>query len=349
MRALVLGLKSASPGPSSLSTSLSSSSPSSSSHLIFSLHLTRRMRDGAVKESCLQTVDLGSAVSLQQQQQLLLQDQESGGAAAATGNTRRTRANVKAVTVKANVSLAALDRCVDALADATPTNARAPSLGEPNPQGIPYRDSKLTWLLRDALGGAAGQALVRTTFVGVCTAEPQQLPNAINTLRFAHRCRQARMWVTREDQQALFAIQDQLPPSLQQPQSAATPATLQLLDKVHATGGDDAVSSSSSGGTSAPSKASGGAKRRQHHDHKQQAPLPSSPELMSSTMSAMKLGPDESDSTSSSESEDDEVVEQRPPTVTAAAEAAGSHEDAGDHEDRALYASIERVLLANAM
>ena len=52
------------------------------------------------------------------------------------------------------------------------------------------------WLLRDGLGGTGGTGgTMRTCFLAVGSMESGKLPLTINTLRFAHKCRQARVWV----------------------------------------------------------------------------------------------------------------------------------------------------------
>lgn len=173
MRALVIGLqKRSSPRDEG----------GASTHAIFTLTLRRRNADGGMRECSLQLVDLGSAEA-------------------------RRPGTARSVAPPTNVSLAALNRCVNALAENSPHQAKQPSIGEPNPQAIPYRESKLTWLLRDALGGAAGVTHVHTTFIALCSTELQQLPSTINSLRFAHRCRQARLWVARAATRPTEALQ----------------------------------------------------------------------------------------------------------------------------------------------
>ena len=166
MRALVIGLQNRSePGPSG-----------SSAHTIFTLTVSRRLSTGGVQRASLQLVDLGAP------------EVSRPGAV----QSRRPPA-------QSNASLAALISCINALGESTINSATLPSASEPNPQAIPYRDSKLTWLLRDALGGnaIAAQTNVQTTFVALCAAdgEPGRLPATINSLRFANRCRQARVWM----------------------------------------------------------------------------------------------------------------------------------------------------------
>ena len=49
---------------------------------------------------------------------------------------------------------------------------------------VPYRDSKLTRLLRDSLGGNS-----RTAMVVCCSPEPAHAPESLSTLRFGERAK----------------------------------------------------------------------------------------------------------------------------------------------------------------
>ena len=83
----------------------------------------------------------------------------------------------------------------------------------PPGDGMPYRDSKLTWLLRDALGGGSASGGAggsgggggggndgagdeeedgRLAFLATCTVDEADIDDTIDTLRFASRCRYAR-------------------------------------------------------------------------------------------------------------------------------------------------------------
>ena len=170
MRALVIGLQ-------------KRSDAAATAHTLFTLTLHRRMDDGTTRDCALQVVDIGAA-----------EPHPRPGSARPPADHAREK----------NASLTALNRCINALAEGREASSKPPSPGEPNPQGIPYRDSYLTWLLRDALGGNAGELAAgggavgapvhNTTFLVTCSPEPQRLPTTINSLRFAHRCRQARVW-----------------------------------------------------------------------------------------------------------------------------------------------------------
>ena len=70
-----------------------------------------------------------------------------------------------------NKSLSSLGNCINALT-------------EKGRSHIPYRDSKLTWLMRDSLGGNA-----KTTLIVTCSPHETNLDETISTLRFAERAK----------------------------------------------------------------------------------------------------------------------------------------------------------------
>jgi hypothetical protein len=267
MRALVIGLQkrgaiAAEEAEGGTQGGSGSGSGSQCSHTIFTVEVNRKAPDGSEHVSRLQLVDLGTP------------DQPRPGTARSSRNA-----------MPANQSLAALDQCLQALTDTHPRAARPPAPGEPNPQAIPYRDSKLTWLMRDALGGGAGArgAVHRTTFIAVCSAEPQLLPATINNLRFAHRCRQARLWVPEE---SLLAEQFQTPLQL----THAMPGEQRTADKP-AFGRPPTVSVPSPRAKPMPTSLS-------------------SPTRLSGTMMSMQLGPGPA-SDSSDDGEDERSSELR--------------------------------------
>ncbi len=90
----------------------------------------------------------------------------------------------------------ALSACVSALAETA----------DHQPARVPYRDSKLTWLLRDALGGGAPLgAGTRVTVVACCSGEDEQIESTIATLRFAQKCRHACVWLATVEGEATDA------------------------------------------------------------------------------------------------------------------------------------------------
>jgi ribosomal protein S15P/S13E len=69
-----------------------------------------------------------------------------------------------------NSSLTSLGMVINALCDKAPH--------------VPYRDSKLTMLLMEALGGNS-----KTTLIICCTPEPDHSPETLSTLRFGERAK----------------------------------------------------------------------------------------------------------------------------------------------------------------
>jgi len=82
-----------------------------------------------------------------------------------------------------NKSLSALGDVVNALSAGARTSSAA-STSRSAPRHVPYRNSKLTYLLQDSLSGDA-KALM---FVTVSPA-PQDVPETLCSLKFAARCR----------------------------------------------------------------------------------------------------------------------------------------------------------------
>lgn len=82
-----------------------------------------------------------------------------------------------------NRSLLALGNCINALADNQRKNSTA---------HVPYRDSKLTRLLKDSLGGSA-----RTVMVACISPHPFTLDETITTLNYAERAQGIRREIPR--------------------------------------------------------------------------------------------------------------------------------------------------------
>lgn len=104
---------------------------SSRSHTIFVISYKQLNKDGSQKSGRLNLVDLAGS--------------ERIAKTGATGNTLKEAQNI-------NLSLTSLGLCIKALTDGSPH--------------IPFRDSKLTFFLKDALGGNS-----KTTLI--CTASKQ--------------------------------------------------------------------------------------------------------------------------------------------------------------------------------
>ncbi|PIA18525.1 kinesin-domain-containing protein [Coemansia reversa NRRL 1564] len=138
---------------------------SSRSHAVFTAIVTRR------KQTEAQVTERVSRISL-----VDLAGSERAGATMATGARLREGARI-------NQSLAALGKVISALAD----QERRPPAPSSSSQAssvpfVPYRDSVLTWLLKDSLGGNS------RTFM-IATVSPLDYGETLSTLRYASRAR----------------------------------------------------------------------------------------------------------------------------------------------------------------
>lgn len=80
---------------------------------------------------------------------------------------------------KINTSLLALANCINALGD----KAKKGSF-------VPYRDSKLTRMLKDSLGGNCKTVMIATASPG-----ESQYEETVNTLKYANRAKNIKTWV----------------------------------------------------------------------------------------------------------------------------------------------------------
>jgi hypothetical protein len=82
-----------------------------------------------------------------------------------------------------NLSLTTLGKVISALSNTNKSNAKFKTAGKK--EFVPYRDSKLTRLLQDSLGGNTNTCLIATVApVSDCSEE------SISTLKFADRAKQ---------------------------------------------------------------------------------------------------------------------------------------------------------------
>lgn len=125
-------------------------SDSSRSHCIMTLYLSRRGEAGAGGR--ISFVDLAGSERLTE--------------SLTSGSGVRETAHI-------NKSLFALGNVISALADSRKRGGH-----------IPYRDSKLTRLLIDSLGGEG-----RTLMIGCCSPSSHHLDETLNTLHFASRAK----------------------------------------------------------------------------------------------------------------------------------------------------------------
>ncbi|KAJ2695189.1 hypothetical protein GGH99_000266 [Coemansia sp. RSA 1285] len=157
---------------------------SSRSHAVFTIMLTRRSHSRALdvvseRVARISLVDLAGS--------------ERAAATMATGVRLKEGARI-------NQSLAALGKVISALADqedrahrqpaaasnpnTTPPASAAAAATQPSAAGafVPYRDSVLTWLLKDSLGGNS------RTFM-IATISPADYGETLSTLRYADRAK----------------------------------------------------------------------------------------------------------------------------------------------------------------
>jgi hypothetical protein len=144
-----------------------SNATSSRSHTIFTFHLRRRSAStGSVTASQLHLVDLGGSERITKSE-----------------STGQRLAEAQSI----NLSLTCLGKVVTALSNpAAMTGAHvtaATATGDRSASHVPYRDSKLTRMLQNSLGGAAYTALVATVHPQAADVE-----ETLCTLHFATRC-----------------------------------------------------------------------------------------------------------------------------------------------------------------
>lgn len=139
---------------------------SSRSHAVFTINLKQIHHDLSTDETTermarIRLVDLAGS--------------ERAKATEATGQRLREGSNI-------NKSLTTLGRVIAALAD--PRHSRLHS-GRKNKDIVPYRDSILTWLLKDSLGGNSKTAMI------ACIA-PSDYDETLSTLRYADQAKHIR-------------------------------------------------------------------------------------------------------------------------------------------------------------
>lgn len=129
---------------------------SSRSHQLFMLDVKQKLPNDTEKKGRLNLVDLAGS--------------EKVNHSGVTGNKLEE-------TKKINLSLSALGNVIHALISSS--------------EHVPYRDSKLTRLLQESLGGN-----YKTTLIVACSPSPKNIEETLNTLRFAQRAKSIRNKVT---------------------------------------------------------------------------------------------------------------------------------------------------------
>eukprot|EP00045_Choanoeca_perplexa_P018382 m.289980 g.289980 ORF g.289980 m.289980 type:complete len:1632 (+) comp17802_c1_seq4:222-5117(+) len=146
---------------------------SSRSHAVFSLIFTQRQQVPnsdvvTEKQSKISLVDLAGS--------------ERAESTGATGARLKEGANI-------NKSLTTLGKVISALAEASDTSAKKSKKGKKGKKSaeafIPYRDSALTWLLRENLGGNS-----KTAMVAAVSPADINYDETLSTLRYADRAKQ---------------------------------------------------------------------------------------------------------------------------------------------------------------
>lgn len=140
---------------------------SSRSHAVFTIMLKQIHHDYEADETTeriarIRLVDLAGS--------------ERAKATEATGQRLREGSNI-------NKSLTTLGRVIAALAD--PRHSRLHNTNRKNKDVVPYRDSILTWLLKDSLGGNSKTAMI------ACIA-PSDYDETLSTLRYADQAKNIR-------------------------------------------------------------------------------------------------------------------------------------------------------------
>ncbi|KAK4192877.1 P-loop containing nucleoside triphosphate hydrolase protein [Podospora australis] len=135
---------------------------SSRSHAVFTIMLKQILHD--IESD--QTTERSSRIRL-----VDLAGSERAKSTEATGARLREGSNI-------NKSLTTLGRVIAALADPKKTNRAGTSV-------VPYRDSILTWLLKDSLGGNSKTAMI------ACIA-PSDYEETLSTLRYADQTKRIR-------------------------------------------------------------------------------------------------------------------------------------------------------------
>ncbi|KAI0643632.1 kinesin-domain-containing protein [Trametes meyenii] len=140
---------------------------SSRSHAVFTLLLTMKRHDvdtnlDTEKVSRINLVDLAGS--------------ERANSTGATGQRLKEGANI-------NKSLTTLGKVIAALATASQAEGRKGKKGKAE-EFIPYRDSVLTWLLKDSLGGNS-----KTAMIAAISPADVQYEETLSTLRYADQAK----------------------------------------------------------------------------------------------------------------------------------------------------------------
>lgn len=139
---------------------------SSRSHAVFTLVVTQKRKDEqtqleAEKVSRISLVDLAGS--------------ERANSTGATGSRLKEGANI-------NRSLTTLGKVIAALATASMETTKSTPRKKTAAEHVPYRDSVLTWLLKDSLGGNSKTAMI-------AAISPADYEETLSTLRYADQAK----------------------------------------------------------------------------------------------------------------------------------------------------------------
>eukprot|EP01129_Flabellula_baltica_P009978 TRINITY_DN4162_c0_g1_i1.p1 TRINITY_DN4162_c0_g1~~TRINITY_DN4162_c0_g1_i1.p1 ORF type:complete len:1087 (+),score=291.60 TRINITY_DN4162_c0_g1_i1:13-3273(+) len=140
---------------------------SSRSHSLFILNMESKSKDGSTQSGRLNLADLAGS--------------EKVGKTGAKGDTLEEAKKI-------NQSLSALGNCIKALTS--------------NKGHTPYRDSKLTFVLKESLGGNA-----KTTLLIACSSHMFNLDETVSTLRFGKRAKEIKNRVTVNKQRSVKELE----------------------------------------------------------------------------------------------------------------------------------------------
>ncbi|XP_030854447.1 kinesin-like protein KIF16B isoform X1 [Strongylocentrotus purpuratus] len=139
---------------------------SSRSHAIFTITFTQAKYIADMPSETVSKINLVD-----------LAGSERANATGATGDRLKEGANI-------NKSLVTLGNVISALADASSYSAPSPGGNRKKALFIPYRDSVLTWLLKDSLGGNS-----KTIMVATISPADVNYGETLSTLRYANRAK----------------------------------------------------------------------------------------------------------------------------------------------------------------
>lgn len=178
---------------------------SSRSHAVFAITLTQKQKKGALvtqKTSRLNLVDLAGS--------------ERASKTLATGKRLTEGSNI-------NLSLTCLGNVISALAEMEETKKS---------RHVPYRDSTLTWILKDNLGGNS-----KTVMLATISPSSMQYEETMSTLRYAERAKKiVNKAVVNEtnNNELVAALQREISALKSQLASASTNERERLLEELEA-------------------------------------------------------------------------------------------------------------------